>query len=164
LNCRNKFEIWISKYLYLKQHLLPTILKNMCFATCCPEGWVEGGTKVNDYHVWVEDEEGNIYDPEFQDHIVICKMWNANINKPIYRPWGNQEYWFNYIYPKDFRKIMTKKEMKSVNKNVKHIYLMCPNNSIKNYCKLKLMGKNPRVVIGSMGWERDNGTAHWEWG
>jgi hypothetical protein len=136
----------------------------MCFATCCPAGWVEGGTKDNDFHVWVEDEEGNIYDPVFEQHKSICKMWNANIELPVYRPWSNQKYWFNDIYCQDFRKIMTKKDWKQCDKQLKHTFCGCPNNSIKNYCKLKLMGKKPRVVIGSMGWERGDGTAHWEWG
>jgi len=136
----------------------------MCFARCCPDGWKVGGKSPTDFHVWVEDEEGNIYDPSFQEHKIYCRINNCEIDRPVYRPWGNQEHWFNDIYRDDFRKTMTKKDYRECNKQIKYTFLRCPTNSMKNYCKLKLIGKNPRVIIGSMGWERKDGTAHWEWG
>ena len=139
----------------------------MCFATCCPSGWKIGGTNNGDFHVWVEDEQGNIYDPSFEEHDFICRINNLNIKNPIYRSWGNQEYWFSNIYHKDYKDLIKidKKEMKQVLRNHSHTFAKCPENSIRNYCKLKLMGKKPRIVIGSMGWmKEDNISGHWEWG
>ena len=135
----------------------------MCFATCCPEGWKVGGCLDNDFHVWVEDEEGNIYDPSFEQNKMSCFIKNANINKPVYRDWGNEEYWFYEIYTNDWRKILSKKEKKQCSKEPVR-YLKCMSNSMVNYCKLDLQGKKPKIRIGSMGWLREDGTAHWHWG
>ena len=119
-------------------------------------GAVEGGMNRNDFHCWVEDKLGNvIFDPQnFSAYHDICRINKCDITKPVYHKWEDQE------------KYLKQHQVKMI--NIKDFYkrpkpLMCNYNA---YAWAKHSGaEDPVVVIGSMGWLKNNGRgAWWEFG
>jgi len=127
-----------------------------------PLGVVEG----NDYHIWIENNEGEVvYDPPMEKsgfYETICKIRDCDIKKPYYYEWSNQKKHLDEQYVDEM-----------INENIYHSDLnefykrpqprYCRSNAIGYYIN-QTSQDNLRIVIGSFGWEKRDGTIWWEFG
>ena len=143
-----------------------------------------------DYHMWVQDKDGNIvYDPELNFHKDCCNDMKLDINKPVYAGWyvvmgkecGEFCRNFNYgetnltdIYKKLINKeISQEKRFLAMKSAMNPEEYKCGRNASDYY--IAKSDTNLDLVIGSQGWkylnndteafwcfgsERDYGTDH----
>lgn len=139
---------------------MPAVLSKFYYE---PEltGYKVGGTDEGDYHIWVENEQGEVvFDPAFNEYEFICRVRGADISKPVRHKWGNQKSWldkksFTYLSEGNTRQIIA--DMFSDPR-----YQHCRNNAIAYlYNKGK---EGDKAVIGSMGWQTISGDYWWEFG
>ncbi len=125
-------------------------------------GWTEGGKDAGDYHIWVEDKHGKVvFDPVFEEYRFICKIRNANINKPVRVAWNNQAKWLD---DKNWSQQANDNAFRCIISNMfeQPRYQHCRSNAIAYMVNRGKEGD--RVVIGSAGWKKGNGEVWWEFG
>ena len=125
-------------------------------------GWKEGGINKGDFHTWCEDMDGNVVgDPHFFHYEMCCEANGADIKRPKYQKWPNQEKWLKeYDVPDTIR--MARMDT-GVAKQLKEWYrnplrLNCKNNAVAYHLYSEVECK---VVVGSMGWKSKNKKGIW---
>lgn len=122
----------------------------------------EGGWFKGDFHVWIENiHTGECRDFGFPEHNITCMMNNCDINKPVFKPWSNQEKWLKTSFNQDY--------WDYIPEIVKHFkdpqYQCCPQNCIAWVYENEERRNNHKLVIGSRGWmDNDSDKVWYEWG
>jgi hypothetical protein len=157
----NKSEFF-DKYNHSRQYYLKMASSGRCDAD------KRGGE--DDYHVWVIDKHGEvIFDPYFKEYDMTRDIRCCG-GMTHYKEWSQEyqgEFWKR-------TQIKIKKTMADCRKQggtnkgfwrmaEEPSYGRCPINSASFMRRNK--GKDYRIVIGSMGWSKDDKTGiFWEYG
>lgn len=124
-----------------------------------------------DYHTWIKDAQGNVvYDPYFKEYD-FARNWNDCWGRQRRREW-------DLVYQKmvwqDVRR-RAKAEMAEMKRQggtaealwafrKKEKPFHCSTNCMCFMKNPENKGKGYRIVVGSMGWEKADGSVHWEYG
>ncbi len=112
---------------------------------------------VIDGHFWVE-RNGKIIDPYFTEYDMI-KKYNKCVGENIYLP-----------APDEVQQIMIEK-YKSVEENRKitdkaflKMYKRYMSGNCYQNARLNILRSGGKLIFGSMGWKKENGEIHYEFG
>ena len=122
-----------------------------------------------DGHVWYENADGTIYDPYFQEYSYVAKLRNTT-TKRAYKeaPAIVQQV----ILSKYFQTFFDVNNLEDADETYIHAMMCayptprfncCVQNVIVHHCKLDDKQRG-RIVFGSMGFKRADGSVFWEFG
>ena len=123
----------------------------------------------DDFHCWVEDKNGEVvFDPDFVEYELTQVIRNA-MGPKHYLKWNDefqQDCWSRIqTHMKTQMAYIRKKGGKNRDfwgSYAKPKVHCCPANCVTFMKKNK--GKEFKIVLGSMGWEKPDGSVWWEWG
>jgi hypothetical protein len=149
---------------HLKKDFAPTFnlsAVHRMVPLCCGE----------DYHTWIEDAQGNVvYDPYFKEYDFVRNFQDC-WGRQRRREWDlvyQQQVW-NGVRRRAKAEMTeikrqggTAQALWAFRKQEKPFH--CSTNCMCFMKNPENKGKGYRIVVGSMGWEKADGSVHWEYG
>jgi hypothetical protein len=121
-----------------------------------------GMTHPLDIHYWIVNKDGSIYDPHFKSYDFIINF-NQTTKKQVHEefPLDQQKKWWAFHWKTQIKPFMQK--------NYDGVLDDLARDPIVGHCYInayayKLQNRGTRIAMGRMGWERDDGSIHWEFG
>lgn len=122
------------------------------------------------FHMWCEDENGNIADPHFKEYDKICKMPDCDPNRKVYHKWSEEQQAekLRNLIPSIMKVINDNMELNGLGRMemmgilaLNPQFRCCPMNA---WC-LKAYKRDLKICIGNLGFrsKEDPSKIWWEY-